>query len=153
MSILSFVYDLCRYRGCFHFIFVAYICLTLKKILSVFLLVAILSQTFLNVGIGIYYHLNKTYITRKLCENRSNPKLHCNGHCYLSKQLKKAEEGESKSTQSVKEKEEIISSNISEFTFACLPPFNVIKLRPANFVFYSSENNIPLIKPPSAATA
>ena len=134
-------------------VFVVYICFALKKIVCIFVLVAILCQTFLNVGIGIYYHLNKTYITHQLCENRSNPKLHCNGHCYLSKQLKKAEEKENKSTQSVKEKEEIISNNVSEFRITYLPSFNVTELRPANSVFFSSENEIPLLKPPTAAIA
>lgn len=29
-------------------------------------------------------------MAEKLCENKANPLLNCNGQCYLSKQLKKA---------------------------------------------------------------
>lgn len=36
--------------------------------------------------------------------------MHCNGHCYLSKQLKKAEEKERKQLPSLKEKEEQVLS-------------------------------------------
>lgn len=38
------------------------------------------------------YHINKKSITEKYCENRDKPQMHCNGHCYLAKQLKQAEE-------------------------------------------------------------
>src|SRR5688572_29795100 len=89
--------------------FVPYICLALKKILALFLLSAILLQIFMHLGIGVYYHLNKALIIRQLCENKDNPTLHCNGRCYLSKQLKKAEEKENKTMQAIKEKEDFIS--------------------------------------------
>ena len=36
------------------------------------------------------YAINKEYISKNLCENRSKPKLNCNGKCHLMKQLKKA---------------------------------------------------------------
>src|SRR3954470_4553442 len=83
----------------------------LRKTISILLLSAIILQTFMNVGIGVYYHLNKAYITRQLCENRSNAKMHCNGHCYLARQLKKAEEKENKSMQIIKEKDELIAND------------------------------------------
>ncbi len=54
----------------------------------------------------MYYHINKEYISQKLCENRNNPAMHCNGHCFLSKQLKKAEERATKQSQSIKNQEE-----------------------------------------------
>lgn len=87
----------------------------MKRSLAFILAVTILAQTLVNVGIGAYYHFNKEYITAKLCENKSKPQLHCNGQCYLSKQLKKAEEGESKAhKQMLKEKEEIVSAFSNE---------------------------------------
>jgi hypothetical protein len=82
----------------------------MKSLLTVILALTVLTQTFVNVGIGVYYHFNKQYISAKLCENRHNPGLHCNGHCFLSKQLKKAQDGESKSqSQLLKENEELIA--------------------------------------------
>lgn len=121
----------------------------MKKILSIFLVIVIISQTFVNVGIGVYYYFNKAYITQKLCENRSNPKLHCNGHCYLSKQLKKAEEGEQKQTQNIlKEKEEIISNDIATLPGKYFPDFRITKIQISNFNLYTADGEYSLLKPP-----
>ena len=96
----------------------------MKTSLAFILAVTILAQTLVNVGIGAYYHFNKEYITAKLCENRSKPQMHCNGKCYLSKQLKKAEEGESKAhKQMLKEKEEIVSAFSSETNSTYTPSY------------------------------
>lgn len=35
-----------------------------------------------------YFEVNKEYIIKKYCVNKSAPKLKCNGKCHLSKQLK-----------------------------------------------------------------
>jgi len=42
------------------------------------------------------YQLRKDFIAKVLCINRSKPKLHCDGKCYLAKQLKLEEERENK---------------------------------------------------------
>lgn len=36
------------------------------------------------------YAVNYDYIVNTLCVNKSKPELHCNGKCYLSKELAKA---------------------------------------------------------------
>ncbi len=123
---------------------------TLKKLFSIFLSIVILSQVFVNVGIGVYYHLNKAYITQKLCENKNNPDIHCNGHCYLTKQLKKAEEGEQKQAQKIlKEKEEIISNQVKTLPGKYFPSFHK-----TDFITYSSSIPVSdyrneLVKPPA----
>jgi hypothetical protein len=105
----------------------------------------------MNVGIGVYYHLNKAYISHQLCENRNNASMHCNGHCYLSKQLKKAEEKENKSTRTIKEKEELISNDVPNLNLHFLQGPNVSELRTSNSFIYSSDLNTPLLKPPIAS--
>ena len=96
----------------------------MKHLLSILLAFAILSQTTVQLGIGVYYHLNKQYIAKQLCENRSNPQTHCNGQCYLSKQLKKAEDRESKSQAMVlKEKNEITTETLPRLPGVYLPAF------------------------------
>ena len=37
------------------------------------------------------YELNKGFIAKNLCENRTRPWLHCNGQCQLMKKLKQEE--------------------------------------------------------------
>jgi hypothetical protein len=39
------------------------------------------------------YALNKAYIARTLCVNKSKPAMHCKGQCHLRKQLQKEENG------------------------------------------------------------
>lgn len=40
------------------------------------------------------YQINKKVIAATRCENRDKPEMRCDGKCYLSKQLKQAEEKE-----------------------------------------------------------
>ncbi len=80
----------------------------MKKFVASILVILIISQTLVNVGILMYYTINKAYIAKQLCVNRNNPTLHCEGHCYLGKQLKKAEEGEQRQASNLsKEKDEV----------------------------------------------
>lgn len=81
----------------------------LKKLIAIVLLLAVLSQGLVNLLLCAYYEVNKKMITEKLCVNKNNPSMHCNGHCYLTKQLKKAEENEKRQSQSLREKDDFIS--------------------------------------------
>ena len=128
----------------------AYFCGILKKALSILLAVLIISQMMVNVGIGVYYHLNKEYITNQLCINKSNPTLHCNGHCYLAKQLKKAEEGEKQSTQSFKEKDEIFSNEMNDVSLGYFPAYQITSFVPYISSPLSAGDYNALIKPPLA---
>jgi sensor domain CHASE-containing protein len=132
-------------------VFRAYVRTEVKKVLPIFMAFAILSHSLVQVGIHVYYQLNKQYITKQLCENRANPKMGCNGHCYLVKQLKKAEENEKKqSTQIAKAKEEIacniqfkFSSNLNTTVEDC------VFLAPSSHQ-YLADFNCETVKPPSA---
>lgn len=127
-----------------------YICPALKKILSVFLALSILSQILLNVGLGVYYHINKAYIAQKLCENKNNPSIHCNGHCYLTKQLKKAEEGEkSSATKILKEKEEIFANRIATLPGVYFPAYSSLEIVARDTQLYISDGEASLLKPPT----
>lgn len=109
-----------------------------------------LAQNFVQVGMIMYYHLNKTYITNQLCENKKNPSLHCNGRCFLSKQLKKAEEGEKKhATFLVKEKEEFCSNtdlyaSVKSVPVVTVPQYALYKPSILSDTFYTD-----LVKPPA----
>ncbi|KPE50310.1 hypothetical protein [Chryseobacterium indologenes] len=41
------------------------------------------------------YAVNYDYISKVLCINKSRPEVHCNGKCYLSKQLAKTNDTDS----------------------------------------------------------
>ncbi|WP_418499385.1 hypothetical protein [Flagellimonas sp.] len=42
------------------------------------------------------YVANYDYIAKVLCENKDRPQLHCNGKCYLAKQLQKQQKDQDK---------------------------------------------------------
>lgn len=67
-------------------------------------------------------------ITQKLCVNKNKPQLHCNGKCYLSKQLKKAAENEKKQSQSLLEKDEMISTHPEEIDFIYISYYTLVGL-------------------------
>ncbi|MCW5907119.1 MAG: hypothetical protein KIS94_04615 [Chitinophagales bacterium] len=105
----------------------------------------------MQVGVVVYYQLNKAYITQKLCENKNNAKLNCNGHCYLSKQLKKAEEGEKKQAKNlVKEKDEIVSNGKSWRVGFSFPLIVLDKFSPYCTSLPFSDYRADLVKPPAA---
>jgi hypothetical protein len=87
--------------------------LEMKSVVVLFLAVALHLSTFLNVGVGLYFHLNKQFIVQQLCENRDKPEMHCNGKCYLTKQLHKAEKAQSNAgSQIIKVQEEVIAEEL-----------------------------------------
>ncbi|AUD01158.1 hypothetical protein [Spirosoma pollinicola] len=70
----------------------------MKGALVYILLIATLLPTVSPWGTIAYYHVNKDYIARVLCENRDKPQLHCDGKCYLAKQLKAQQDRQDKET-------------------------------------------------------
>jgi len=66
----------------------------MKKLLATIILILLTWQTIFNVGFIIYWKVNQTFIIEKLCENKDKPQMHCNGKCYLYKQLQKSSEKE-----------------------------------------------------------
>jgi hypothetical protein len=72
-------------------------------------------------------------IADKLCVNKSNPNMHCK--CYLSKQLKKAEENEKRQSKSLMEKDEVITVYNDQIAITFIPSFSFVSL----MGYYSGE--------------
>ncbi len=70
----------------------------MRPLLAYLLLAAVLLPSISPWGTIAYYHLNRDYIARVLCENRSRPELHCDGKCYLAKKLKAQQDRQDKET-------------------------------------------------------
>jgi hypothetical protein len=61
------------------------------------------------IGILIDFKINRDFIATVLCINKEKPLTMCNGKCYLSEQLKKAEEQEEQQAPtSKKERLEVV---------------------------------------------
>lgn len=63
----------------------------LRSLFSLLLLALFISKLLYSLIWQVHYELNKAEITARYCENKNRPELHCNGQCYLAKQLKKAD--------------------------------------------------------------
>ena len=62
----------------------------MKYLLIILTISCILAKDVYQLSWDIWFSIHQKEITEKLCENKENPLMNCNGHCYLSKQLKKA---------------------------------------------------------------
>ncbi len=59
----------------------------MKVSVAILLAFSVLLVSFSNSVIVLKYELNQKYIAAALCENKNMPEKHCNGKCYLKKQL------------------------------------------------------------------
>jgi DNA gyrase subunit B len=80
---------------------------------TILLITILLTQHCIQLGIFGYYSIKKDYIIEKLCINKDKPQLHCDGKCYLGKQLKTTEEG-AKSSAAKIQKEKALEYKIYE---------------------------------------
>src|SRR5690606_18525904 len=53
------------------------------------LLVSFTLQCFSTLTLIAGFELNRSYIAQNLCVNRDKPSMHCNGKCFLEKELHK----------------------------------------------------------------
>lgn len=92
------------------------------------LLVSISYQFVAKMGIIAWYQANKDYVAKELCVNKDKPQMHCNGKCYLKKQLQKVDKEQSG------DKEQPVKSQKSE-----LPVFIVTEGQLIPYISTSSE--------------
>ncbi|MFM6934571.1 MAG: hypothetical protein ACKOXP_03945 [Flavobacteriales bacterium] len=59
---------------------------------TILLTFILLSKTLYGIFWQVNFRLNQQEIARMECINKNRPELHCNGKCYLAKQLQKAEQ-------------------------------------------------------------
>lgn len=91
-----------------------------KRGFAILILAALTAQSFSQLGILAYYQLNKSYIARTLCVNRDKPMMHCNGKCYLAKQLRENEKREHPGNVEARADIALFCSTSQDFLF---PPF------------------------------
>jgi hypothetical protein len=87
------------------------------------------------------YQLNKSYITEVYCVNKNKPWMHCNGHCFLMKKLRQAEEKEKQQRTGQQEKFQEAIFPIHQ----SIPFFNTLSLIEFPRSWSGSPVNIPLL--------
>lgn len=66
----------------------------LRQLTAWFLIFTVFTANFSWLLVYAGFKINQQYIATTLCENRDKPSMHCNGQCYLRKQLNKTEESQ-----------------------------------------------------------
>jgi hypothetical protein len=96
----------------------------MRSIVVYILLFAVLLPMVSQWGTIAYFHVNRDYIARVLCQNRDKPQLNCNGQCYLAKQLKSQQDKQDKETTERIQNLPVLQWFCHEQTaFVFLPPF------------------------------
>jgi len=78
----------------------------MRILISILICASVLLQTMSKSIIAYQFTINQKEIAEKLCENKSMPMKHCNGHCVLKKQMK-ADDKQQNGSAPVKEKYEV----------------------------------------------
>lgn len=90
-----------------------------SNLLFILLYLVIIFQPLIPI---ITYHLNYNFIVKNVCINRDKPWMHCNGKCYLHKQLEDVFEGNQKHPQNLSMRDFKFSEfteQINDFSLAC----------------------------------
>lgn len=92
-----------------------YFCV-MKYILSIFLIFYLAFKPLMPI---LDYAVNYEYISKVLCINKDKPALHCNGKCYVTKELAKSSQEDSSKTKNQTQKiiDFYIPTEISEIQF------------------------------------
>ncbi len=99
----------------------------------------------------VEYAVNYDYISEVLCVNKSNPELHCNGKCYLKKEIAKTNDTDSSPLSKTKNSGQKLLdiyvlpeiANINKTENAFLSNFNFLYNTAYSFLFLN-----PIFRPP-----
>ena len=99
----------------------------------------------------MHFKLNQKAITEQFCINKNKPELHCNGKCYLSKELQETENTDSKKILNTKNFDLVFYSNIAYE----IETLNVIKtkVKLIYIEFLHSEPYLEILVPPPILSA
>jgi len=99
----------------------------------------------------MHFKLNQIAITEQFCINKNNPELHCNGKCYLSKELQETKNTDSEKILNTKNFDLVFYSNIA---YEIETP-NVIKtkVKLIYIEFHHSEPYLEVLVPPPMLSA
>ncbi|MAN28331.1 MULTISPECIES: hypothetical protein [Mesonia] len=123
----------------------------MKHIFGIVLLIILIKPVFPVVE----YAVNYDYISKVLCINKDQPKLKCNGKCYLMRQLaKNASDTEKKSDKETTSKVEFQLLYLEEITSLALTPLFLLQKHQINKEFlqlYEDAFTSTLLDPPRFA--
>ncbi|GAB3927350.1 hypothetical protein [Larkinella terrae] len=116
----------------------------MRKLLLFSWLFAVLLPTFSRWGTIAYFQLNREYIARVLCENRSRPELHCDGQCYLAKRLKAQQEKQDQQTNERVQNTPVLQLYAQPLLWFAFRPRVPVLCTKASFIYQLLSYSAPL---------
>ncbi|MGH2643306.1 MAG: hypothetical protein ACRDE2_05110 [Chitinophagaceae bacterium] len=101
----------------------------MRTILTISLLISLSFECFSNIYIWAGYEINKSFITQNLCVNRDDPAMHCDGKCFLNKQLEQNQQRQNDDNGTVGSKIDLLLFSVNN-----MPVFSKI-LHSSTFIF------------------
>nr|ALS88843.1 MetaGeneMark_Unknown Function [uncultured bacterium] len=120
----------------------------MKRAVSIVLIVLMSLQSLYRLGLITYFEANRDYIAKVLCINKSKPSGHCNGHCFLKKNLQKAEQSETIPSGAAREKIAAPDFLPEHFTILLNKPFTVVSNHSLYSLSVSEGIHEGIFKPP-----
>ena len=119
----------------------------MKLILNIFFIFYLVFKPLIPV---LDYAVNYNYISEELCINKNIPVLHCNGKCYLEKELAKNAQDDAQSSKT--------KSQDQKITDLCLP-VEISEIQKGYYILTIRDKNIykenyhylflkPIFRPP-----
>ena len=129
--------------------------MSIKRHIAFFMLLLISFKILIVPFVYLDFELRKEYIVKNLCENRFTPQLHCDGKCYLAKQLHKVaqEHARSETEKQAENIKKLLSDVYEESCFSVIPFSKSTKTRQTSnyyLAYISSDFFDAILHPPTA---
>lgn len=126
-----------------------------KRHISLFLLLLISFKILIVPFVYLDFELRKEHIIQHLCENRFKPHLHCDGKCFLAKQLHKVaqEHARSETEKQATTIKKSLSDLFEESHIVATVTAKAVKMRQATSyepAYRSSDFSASIPHPPAA---
>jgi hypothetical protein len=112
-----------------------------RCLLAYFLTALLLLQSFGRELLVLNFAVNQAAITAKYCVNKARPRLHCDGKCYLARQLHRAENGHPKAP----------AGTLAAVKFEVVAPSGLLLMPPKWAGWAAALRYAPLAARPDAA--
>lgn len=99
----------------------------MARIAGIFSLIAVLLVQMLSTSLIVTsFALNQETITDMFCVNKENPEMHCDGHCFLEKQIKADQKSHENAPKTAPEFISLIFTLSENIEYSLIPNFTKV---------------------------
>jgi hypothetical protein len=121
----------------------------MKKTVSILLILVMSAQSLYRLGMVTWFEMNREYIAKVLCINKTEPEKGCNGQCYLKKNLQKTDTPDNTPQSSAREKSPSVDFLVEAFACRFTPAFRLLSEHSGYYRFLPEGTTHSVFHPPS----